>query len=69
MSLSTTYVGRDPEARTTLVRELLPKQARIACKWCGQPGRFVYTTEHDDGREDKHPGVFCSVTCFRTYFE
>lgn len=67
--MSTIYISRDPEARTTLVRECLPKHAQIPCKWCGRNGRFVYTTEHDGGREDRHPGVFCGISCFRTYFE
>lgn len=68
MALSTTYVSRDPVARTTLVRDLLAPEYRIDCKWCGRPGaKFVYTTEHDGGHEARHPGVFCSAPCFRSY--
>lgn len=62
-------VSRDPFARTELVRETVPVGARSPCWWCGQPGRFTYSTETDGGRTYPHPGVFCSVYCFRTYHE
>lgn len=70
-----TEIRRDPFARATLVRALVPKYARKECPWCGwREGKFRYAWESDDdpsGRRvsrilDGQDG-FCSVDCWEAY--
>ena len=75
------YVSRDPFARTELHSEYVPKSALIwhdqigSCKECGnrskRGGLYRFHIEHDDyiaGRRNSViKGLFCSVSCMRTY--
>lgn len=60
-------ISRDPFARTTLIRV----QFRIytECAWCGtkQAPIFGYRILHDDGGEDIIKGLFCQISCMRSY--
>lgn len=70
-----TYVSRDPFARTELHRELsynvsTARASGATCDWCGQTKTlYRYQTESDGGRVSRHPGRFCSASCFRSYHE
>lgn len=58
-------ISRDPFARTELHRASV---GTGSCKWCGSHKRLDhYWTESDGGRKFAHPGLFCSVSCFRSY--
>lgn len=72
-------ISRDPFARTELHRTTVTVEW-ATCKNCGSVNKptgsrgqyigrklFRYHTEHDGGRRDDHPGLFCSVGCFRCY--
>lgn len=62
-------ICRDPFDRTELHRETVTANS---CDYCGN-GRpkstklFSYWTESDAGRKFPIKGVFCSVSCMRTY--
>ena len=67
-------LARDPFARTTLVRALLPSLASgETCAWCGSvrysrggtPYLYRYGTEADaiHPRIQWHDGAFCSKSC------
>jgi hypothetical protein len=65
-------IERDPFARMTLMRELLPIGERKECTWCGQPAKFTYAWEEDSRARRGMPlqdKPFCSVSCFKTYYE
>jgi hypothetical protein len=61
-------IQRDPFARASLMRI----REKGGCKWCGRPGRFAYRWEGDsrfyDSR-DRWQGPFCSIGCYRVYFD
>ncbi len=63
-----TQINRDPFARMTLMRQKLTTQCE--CAWCGQPARFNYYWESDCSRGPQGQlKPFCSVGCFRTYYD
>jgi len=68
------FVNRDSFAREELHRESVITEA--TCRECGFPGRklktgehrlFSYRVEHDGGRKDTVPGLFCCLSCMRLY--
>ena len=71
-------IDRDPFARRTLCRENVQRSGFSGtreCSWCGgvnkAGGLFKYHW-HNDGilcgnRDDIVPGLFCSVSCMRSY--
>lgn len=65
----TVQLQRDPFARATFVRELVPTSERHDCNWCGQPARFRYGWEEDSfsRRDYLFPDQYCGVGCFRIY--
>lgn len=65
-----TVLERDPFARLTWVRKLVPQDARKPCTWCGnRPGRFLYGVERDgvQSRLNWSNGRFCSRSCHDSY--
>ena len=64
--------GRDPFARTTLMRRVV-RSAEEGCAWCGQNNRhgslFEYREEGDGCilRVQPQSTSFCSIGCWRTY--
>ncbi len=70
-----TLLTRDPFARTELHKSRIApvdvSYAALSCDWCGQTGRggalYRFQTESDGGRVSRHPGRFCSASCFRSY--
>lgn len=63
-------VERDPFARGTIVRVIVPKNERESCAWCGsRPGRFRYGWADDQGRRASALGTrgFCSRSCERSF--
>ncbi len=71
--MNTTQLRRDPFARSTLIRLLLPLSMRAGCRWCGSLGRFAYWWENDslNGIRSHRPAdrirAFCSVSCFESF--
>lgn len=63
----TVQLSRDPFARTTLVRQLIPKAERKQCAFCGRVARFRYGQSPDSGRTYINPKQFCSLSCSRAY--
>ena len=63
----TVQLSRDPVARTTLVRQLVPKSERRECQFCGQPARFRYGQSPDSGRTHIGREQFCCVACYKAY--
>jgi hypothetical protein len=64
-------IARDPFARSTLMRELVPKVERNPCVWCGQPAKFIYRWESDSVHVRFYTGYskqFCSRGCFDIYY-
>lgn len=65
-----TQLTRDPFARATLMRRLVPKHDRKDCTECGQQAKFYYHWEQDSmyGRMFTATAQqFCSVSCARGY--
>ena len=60
-------VRREPFARMTLYREVIPKHDRKDCLWCGQPARFRYQWESDGGSLLGWSRPFCSIDCYDTW--
>jgi len=66
-------ISRDPFARTELHRE--NEYGGGSCQWCGgtrktkcgQKYLYRYFMETDGGRRFPYAGVFCSISCFRSY--
>lgn len=71
--MSLTQISRDPFARTTVNRAIVPAcdVPRGGCDWCGQTrangSLFKYLTESDGGRSSRHRGLFCSKSCHNSY--
>lgn len=66
-------LSRDPFARTELHRKVRHVLSE-GCSWCGQkrtnkaqPYLYKYVVEHDGGRREDVPGLFCSVSCMRSF--
>jgi hypothetical protein len=64
-----TLIARDPFAREELHRRTVRTDRTCRCCGARRPsGRlYEYRTETDGGRTHPHPGLFCSVGCFRAY--
>lgn len=67
-----TQVSRDPFARTSLHRFSVAYGPNQTCSWCGNvrttnPRLYRYETHHDGGRAYPVKGVFCSISCMRSY--
>lgn len=68
-------ISRDPFARTELHRKIHHVfGSREGCDWCGQqrldkaqPYLYKYVVEHDGGRREDVPGLFCSISCMRSH--
>lgn len=63
---------RDPFARATLIRDLVPKRDREACWNCGgRPGRFRYRWEGDSVMRPRTQigEGYCSIGCWEDYWE
>jgi hypothetical protein len=66
------YIGRDPFARETLMRENWPTTR--TCDWCGNKRGtegylFRYVTVPDAGRPAPHRGLFCCKSCHDSYHD
>ena len=69
-----TLVSRDPFAREELHRERIYSPHAV-CAWCGRtlytpkrrPYVYRYRIESDAGRTSELSGMFCSVSCLRTW--
>jgi hypothetical protein len=57
-------ISRDPFSRTELFSEVVNKQE---CDWCGRKGKYKYYIESDSGRRSDIRGVFCSISCMRSF--
>lgn len=65
---NTVGIKRDPFARVTFVRKLVPAAERKSCGWCGsQSGRFRYGVSSDSGRTDIDTHGFCSRDCYKSF--
>ena len=71
MSNDFVSVSRDPFAREDIVRETVETSG--SCKWCGNTRRggklFHYGVQPDsiNGRVNWIDGLFCGISCMRTY--
>ena len=65
-------IERDPFARATLVRTVLPRTQRAACCNCGRDdARFCYAWESDGLYSAVRRGwsrAVCGIGCFRAYY-
>jgi hypothetical protein len=63
------YISRDPFARTELHKTAV--KTTLTCDWCGQKRKdgklYQYRNESDGGRTGYIPGLFCSISCMRSY--
>lgn len=65
-------ISRQPFGRYSVMRELIyPK--KTTCSWCGGKngygGLYIYGFDRDDRPEiDWAKGSFCSLQCFKTYY-
>lgn len=62
-------IERDPFARGNVVRETIPRDERGACAWCGQPARFRYGWDDDQGPRYSSMDTrqFCSKGCYDSF--
>lgn len=62
-------VNRDPFAREELHRTCVISEN--SCSWCGGKRKggklFKYLIQQDDGRMGWIKGIFCCVSCMRSY--
>lgn len=62
-------ISRDPFARTTLLREVVPTPK--SCDFCGSKRKsgklFRYSVESDGGSRNSIRGLFCSKSCMEAY--
>lgn len=65
-------IERDPFARATLIRTVVPSAYRSSCCHCGRDGaRFCYAWESDGVYRTIRRAwsrAFCGIGCFRTYY-
>lgn len=63
-------ISRDPFAREEVRREAVTATLQ-GCRWCGgtsgQRNLYRYHVESDGGRRSTVPGLFCSISCMRSY--
>jgi hypothetical protein len=65
--------GRNPFARTSLMRRVVDEPNQSGCAWCGDFNRygtlFQYGVEHDGlgGQVHTDGKAYCSIGCYRTY--
>lgn len=70
-----TMVSRNAFARTELHKFAETVQPDKGCAWCGgnkqaKSGRvylYRFETQSDGGRKYEASGLFCCVSCFRSY--
>ena len=75
--MAITTVLHDAFARYELMRESLSsRRNEQSCEWCGRPAKFRYWAEQDDKgggrdreRQRRAAKPFCSVGCYRTYYQ
>lgn len=69
MACSSAYISRNPFAREELRRRSVTTSG--TCGWCGGTRKnrklFQYVIETDGGRKFEINGLFCSISCMRTY--
>lgn len=74
MAITQVRGGRDPFARTTLMRESFPRRVwGYRCAWCGNQPRVTYAYWHESDGVYSHrarrttASVFCGIECWRSY--
>jgi len=63
-------VKRDPFARGSLMRRIVPRTDRKPCAWCGYwPGKYQYGWHADEkSRPAWEDRCFCSISCRDAYY-